>query len=110
MWHIRCCYLLLPVTAGSCLWHVRLSSRCCWWLLPGHYDAAKEGYLKLEDIAGLLQLNVEEHRWDDAFLLLAGHSNLTQQVYLPYAKWLLLQDRWLPAGGASMTGVQFNSA
>jgi hypothetical protein len=49
--------------------------------------------LKLEDIAGLLQLNVEEHRWDDAFLLLAGHSNLTQQVYLPYAKWLLLQDR-----------------
>lgn len=59
----------------------------------GQYDAAKEGLLKLGDIAGLLHLNVEERRWDDAFLLLAAHSQLKDQVYLPYAKWLLSQDR-----------------
>jgi hypothetical protein len=57
------------------------------------YDAAKEGLLKLGDIPGLLQLNVAEQRWDDAFLLLAAHSQLKDQVYLPYAKWLLSQDR-----------------
>jgi hypothetical protein len=60
---------------------------------PGQYDAAKEGLLKLGDIAGLLHLNVENQRWDDAFLLLAAHSQHKDQVYLPYAKWLLSQDR-----------------
>jgi hypothetical protein len=60
---------------------------------PGKYDAAKEGLLKLEDISGLLQLNVEQQRWDDAFLLLAANSQLKDQVYIPYAKWLLSQDR-----------------
>jgi hypothetical protein len=59
----------------------------------GKYDAAKEGLLKLEDISGLLQLNVEEQRWDDAFPLLAANSQLKDQVYIPYAKWLLSQDR-----------------
>lgn len=52
--------------------------------------------MKLGDIVGLLQLNVEEQRWDDAFLLLAAHSHLRDQVYLPYAKWLLSQDRYVP--------------
>jgi hypothetical protein len=49
--------------------------------------------LKLGDIAGLLHLSVEERRWDYAFLLLAAHSQLKDLVYLPYAKWLLSQDR-----------------
>lgn len=49
--------------------------------------------LKLEDMSGLLQLNVEEERWDDAFLLQAAHSQLKEQVYIPYAKWLLSRDR-----------------
>lgn len=65
----------------------------CLYCTAGQYDAAKEGLLKLGDVAGLLQLNVEEQRWDDAFLLLAAHSGLKDQVYLPYAKWLLSQDR-----------------
>jgi hypothetical protein len=49
--------------------------------------------LKLGDVEGLLSLNVEQRRWDDAFLLVAGHSHLRDRVYLPYAKWLLSQDR-----------------
>lgn len=40
-----------------------------------------------------MQLNVDEQRWDDAFLLLAAHSQLKDQLYIPYAKWLLSQDR-----------------
>lgn len=73
------------------------------WLSAGRYDAAKEGLLKLGDIAGLLKLNVEEQRWDDAFLLLAAHSQLKDQVYLPYAKWLLSQDRCGTRYGCSWT-------
>ncbi|WIA11467.1 hypothetical protein OEZ85_011583 [Tetradesmus obliquus] len=70
----------------------------------GKSDAAKEGLLKLEDIPGLLALHVEELRWDDAFLLLAGHSQLKDQVYGPYAKWLLSQDRFADACAAYCQG------
>lgn len=81
---------------------------CCW--SAGKYDAAKEGLLKLGDIPGLLKLNVQEQRWDDAFLLLAAHGQLKDQVYLPYAKWLLSQDRCglgpsLPRESLSVPGV-----
>lgn len=62
-------------------------------MLTGKYDAAKEGLLKLEDVPGLLHLNVEQQRWEDAFLLLAANSHLKEQVYTPYARWLLSQDR-----------------
>lgn len=65
----------------------------------GKYEGAKEGLLKLGDVAGLLALNVEAGRWDDAFLLLGGHAALKDQVYLPYAKWLLSQDRCVWNGG-----------
>ena len=70
----------------------------------GKYDAAKEGLLKLEDIAGLLQLNVDEERWDDAFLLQAAHSQLKEQVYIPYAKWLLSRDRCATGCSGSALG------
>jgi hypothetical protein len=71
----------------------------CLHTLSGRYDAAKEGLLKLGDIQGLLQLNVQEARWEDAFLLLAGHSAHKAAVYLPYAKWLRAQDRCALLGG-----------
>ncbi|KAF6264914.1 hypothetical protein COO60DRAFT_1621541 [Scenedesmus sp. NREL 46B-D3] len=82
---------------------------CCrrlsWAPWPaGRYDAAKEGLLKLEDISGLLQLNVEEQRWDDAFLLLAANTQLKDQVYVPYAKWLLSKDRFADACAAYCQG------
>lgn len=73
--------------------HSLSASATCGACVAGKYEAAKEGLLKLGDVHGLLQLNVEQQRWEDAFLLLAAHSQLKDQVYLPYAKWLLSQDR-----------------
>jgi hypothetical protein len=81
---LSCCSSSTAAAAAS--WYTPLQ-------IAGKYDAAKEGLLKLEDISGLLQLNVEELRWDDAFLLLAANSQLKDQVYVPYAKWLLSKDR-----------------
>lgn len=63
----------------------------------GRYDAAKEGLLKLGDVPGLLALYVGAQRWDDAFLLLAAHGQLKDSVFLPYARWLLEQDRCVRA-------------
>lgn len=72
-------------------------------MLAGKYEAAKEGLLKLGDVPGLLGLYVSEARWDDAFLLLAGHAELAGQVYEPYAKWLLAQDRCAVCGATAAT-------
>uniref|UniRef100_A0A7S0VDQ0 Intraflagellar transport protein 122 homolog n=1 Tax=Polytomella parva TaxID=51329 RepID=A0A7S0VDQ0_9CHLO len=60
----------------------------------GQFAYAKEAYLKLDDMRSLLQLYVDEHRWDDAFLLLHAHPEGRAVVYLPYAKWLSTQDRF----------------
>lgn len=39
----------------------------------GQYQYAKETLLKMDDTKALITLYVEEHKWDDAFLLLNAH-------------------------------------
>lgn len=60
----------------------------------GQLNFAKEAYLKLEDSGALLSIYVEDRRWEDAFLLLHGHPEYREQVYMPYAKWLEANDRY----------------
>ncbi|KAF8070897.1 5-methyltetrahydropteroyltriglutamate--homocysteine methyltransferase [Scenedesmus sp. PABB004] len=59
----------------------------------GKTDAAKEGLLKLGDVPGLLSLLVDAGRWDDAFLLLAGHEELRGTVYAPFAEAVAAYSR-----------------
>ncbi|KAJ9521796.1 hypothetical protein QJQ45_024656 [Haematococcus lacustris] len=60
----------------------------------GQYQMAKETLLKLDDTRALISLYVDESKWDDAFLLLNAHPECRQEVYVPYAKHLLLQDKF----------------
>lgn len=80
------------------------------------HDYAKEVLLKLGDIQGLLQLNLEANKWNDALQLIEIHPEyapqaehlptvtahgptvsiafVLPQVYLPYAQWLVENDRF----------------
>jgi len=58
------------------------------------HDYAKEVLLKLGDIQGLLQLNLEANKWNDALQLIETHPEYAPQVYLPYAQWLVENDRF----------------
>lgn len=60
----------------------------------GNHQYAKETYIKLGDIKSLIGLHVESHKWDDAFVLLKTNSEYTDEVYLPYAKYLALNDKF----------------
>lgn len=60
----------------------------------GQFGAAKETLMKLGDTRALVALNVEERRWEDAFLLLHAHPEYKQDVYIPYAAWLSSADRF----------------
>jgi len=58
------------------------------------HEYAKEVLLMLGDIQGLLHLNLEFKKWDDALQLIEGHPEYAPQVYLPYAQWLVENDRF----------------
>ena len=66
----------------------------------GDHQHAKEVYNKLGDHAGLLALHVEAEKWDDAFALVRQHPQYGEKVYLPYARWLAVNDRFEEARAA----------
>ena len=60
----------------------------------GQHTFAKQAYLRLGDIKGLMNLHVECQKWDEAFMLAKQNPNLEGQIYLPYADWLSSNDRF----------------
>ena len=76
--------------------------RACLGYFEKHkaHAQAKDVLLKLEDVPGLLALNVENQKWDDAMALIEKNPELAPQVYEPYAKWLVEQDLFEEAQAA----------
>eukprot|EP00743_Colponemidia_sp_Colp-15_P003978 GILK01004290.1.p1 GENE.GILK01004290.1~~GILK01004290.1.p1 ORF type:complete len:1251 (-),score=266.14 GILK01004290.1:264-4016(-) len=66
----------------------------------GQHQYAKETYLKMGDIKSLLALHVEMHKWDDAFLLAQQYQEYAVDIYLPYAEYLVANDRFDEAQSA----------
>ena len=60
----------------------------------GHHQYAKETYLKMDDVKSLMELHVELHKWDEAFELVKMRPELAKDIYLPYAEWLAINDRF----------------
>eukprot|EP00658_Telonema_sp_P-2_P030761 TRINITY_DN23172_c0_g1_i6.p1 TRINITY_DN23172_c0_g1~~TRINITY_DN23172_c0_g1_i6.p1 ORF type:complete len:927 (-),score=291.38 TRINITY_DN23172_c0_g1_i6:285-2963(-) len=61
------------------------------------HDMARQVYLKLGDMKSLLEVYVRMQCWDEALGLLPEHPEHAREVYLPYAKWLLMEDRFQDA-------------
>lgn len=59
-----------------------------------HYAFAKESILKLGDVGMLISLHMEAQRWDEAFALCQQHPEFSAQIYLPWAEWLAMNDRF----------------
>jgi hypothetical protein len=55
---------------------------------------AREIFEKLEDIKELVMLMVASREWDEAFALAKDRPELLKDIYLPYAEWLALNDRF----------------
>eukprot|EP00754_Rhynchopus_humris_P012587 Rhum_TRINITY_DN14297_c3_g2::Rhum_TRINITY_DN14297_c3_g2_i1::g.78668::m.78668/K19656/IFT122; intraflagellar transport protein 122 len=56
----------------------------------------REAYEKIGDTKNLMQLHVAMQKWDEAFKLLETSQGLADaaDVFLPYAEWLALNDRF----------------
>ncbi|OAE20578.1 hypothetical protein AXG93_3873s1360 [Marchantia polymorpha subsp. ruderalis] len=60
----------------------------------GQTAHALETYIKLGDFRSILSLHVELEQWDDAFAMETLHPELQGMVSLPYAEWLVQNDRF----------------
>lgn len=62
-----------------------------------HHSFAKETILKLGDIPMLIQLHMENHRWEEAFQVCQQNPEHAALLYLPYAEWLRENDQYQDA-------------
>ena len=49
------------------------------------------------DHVNLAKVYVESHQWDEAFKLVNQFPDMKEIVYLPYAKWLAENDKFIEA-------------
>ncbi len=60
----------------------------------GNYGYAKEAYLRLGDLKGLMELNVVFQRWNEGLFLAKQNPDLSSHFYLPYAEYLVSQGKY----------------
>lgn len=85
--------------------------QCAVWLKRlGHYMQAAIVYEKLKDTASLVRLYVEGHHWDEAFNVVKKQGEFKDDVYLPYATWLVENDRFNEAQEALVKGGRQHEA
>mgnify|MGYP002393468240 FL=1 len=61
------------------------------------FDSAREMLRLLHDLPGLARLYVDFQRWDEALAIVEeepDNEELVSAVNLPYAEWLITQDRF----------------
>lgn len=64
-------------------------------------DFAFEIYSKLADINMMMKIHIKKQEWDQAFILAnENEGQFSQEVFLPYAKWLVENDRFDEAQAA----------
>ena len=63
----------------------------------GQLQYAREMYKKMGDFESVVQIYVEAHDWKEAFSLAEKNPEYKELVYVPYAKWLAEQDKFVEA-------------
>lgn len=57
-------------------------------------ELAIEIYSKLQDSSNLIRMYISNERWDEAFILTEKYPEYMNQVYFPYAQWLIVNNRY----------------
>jgi hypothetical protein len=53
-----------------------------------------EIYLKMGDFKSLVAIYIEQQKWEAALKVIEAHPELAADVYLPYAHYLAINDRY----------------
>lgn len=76
----------------------------------GYAQYAKETYIKMGNTGALMEVYVEAEKWEEAFQLLEQLPDQADKVYLPYARWLAINDRFEEAQQAFRKAGQAEEA
>eukprot|EP00002_Diphylleia_rotans_P020026 TRINITY_DN3881_c0_g1_i4.p1 TRINITY_DN3881_c0_g1~~TRINITY_DN3881_c0_g1_i4.p1 ORF type:complete len:1192 (+),score=257.48 TRINITY_DN3881_c0_g1_i4:236-3811(+) len=57
-------------------------------------EAAKEIYERVGDKESLLKLHVQAEKWEEAQVIAKENPELSSEIFLPYAQWLAVNDRF----------------
>ncbi|XP_015789085.1 intraflagellar transport protein 122 homolog [Tetranychus urticae] len=77
--------------------HHNLSLCASYLIKHKQYFSAAEVYDKMGDHLNLAKVYVESNQWEEAFKLVNQYPDMKQIVYLPYAKWLAENDKFIEA-------------
>ncbi|KAE8914051.1 Intraflagellar transport protein [Phytophthora fragariae] len=74
-----------------------LTAAADFFLKGGQFANARDMYLKLGDLDALLQMHIRLQEWEEAVRLADRHRDSVRrpdEVFVPYAQWLVTQDRF----------------
>lgn len=77
--------------------HNNLSLCASYLIKHKQFFTAAEVYDKMGDHVNLAKVYVESNQWDEAFKLVNQYPDMRETVYLPYAKWLAENDKFIEA-------------
>lgn len=63
----------------------------------GELENAVEVYKKLDEHGSVLQLYVDTKNWELAFTLVKKYPQFMSSLYIPYARWLVENDKFVEA-------------
>ncbi|KAI9985818.1 hypothetical protein PInf_024591 [Phytophthora infestans] len=74
-----------------------LTIAASFFLKGGQFANARDMFLKLGDLDALLQMHIRLQEWEEAVRLADRHRDSVRrpdEVFVPYAQWLVTQDRF----------------
>jgi len=63
----------------------------------GRLENAVEVYSKLDEYEEILRLYVDTKNWESAFALIEKYPEYQNTLYMPYARWLVENDKFVEA-------------
>jgi intraflagellar transport protein 122 len=93
-WHEK----LIEIVRSVNKTETKILSQCVhYFRKQNHHAYATETLVKMGDISHLLELHIDLQHWEDAFQLAEMHPEFNERIYLPYARWLAMNDRFVEA-------------
>ncbi len=68
-------------------------------------EYAIDVFNKIGEYEDILKIYIETKNWSTAFAFIENHSEYESMLYMPYARWLIENDRFVEAQKGTLNGL-----